>query len=97
MPLSRYARAPILDFGAQQGTSNAAAIIRSAIKSGNVSTKTVITRGRDRLDTLAGELYGDARYWWVLAAASDIGWGMQIQPGTIILVPDLSSISAIIG
>jgi hypothetical protein len=41
--------------------------------------------------------YGDSRYWWVLAASSDIGWGLQIPPGTVIRIPDLTQVSNIIG
>jgi nucleoid-associated protein YgaU len=51
----------------------------------------------ERLDVLAGQIYNDARYWWVLAAASDIGWGMQVPPGTVIRIPDLSDIANLIG
>lgn len=89
MATSRYVRAPRLNLGAYLGTSNAIAAIRSAISDGRLTTKTFVLRGRERLDTIAGESYGDASYWWIIAAASDIGWGLQIPPGTIIKVPDL--------
>ena len=97
MAISRYSRAPIIDYGRQYGTSSAVEIIRSAISSGNIRTTQIVVRGLERLDTLAGRIYGDARYWWVLAAASEIGWGMQIQPGTIINIPDLNDITKIVG
>lgn len=97
MPFSRYARSPVLAFGMQFGTSRVREVIQSAIKESRISTKTMVVRGAERLDTIAGAVYGDGRYWWVLAAASDIGWGMQIPPGTIIRIPDLSDIAAIVG
>lgn len=97
MPISRYARAPRLDLGNQFGTSLAATAIRAAIKSNRIGFKQIIVRGAERLDTLAGTIYGDARYWWILAAASDIGWGLQVPPGTLITVPDLGSIAQIVG
>jgi hypothetical protein len=25
--------------------------------------------------------------WWVIAAASGIGWGMQVPPGVILKIP----------
>ena len=55
----------------------------------------IVATGADRLDTLAGTIYGDARYWWVLAAASDIGWCLQIPPGTLINIIDLRLVEEI--
>jgi hypothetical protein len=90
MPVSRYANSSRLAFGTQYGTSNAIANLRSAIKNDQLSYTTIVLRGAERLDTLAGEAYGDGRYWWILAAASDIGWSLQVPPGTVINVPNLS-------
>ncbi len=97
MAFSRYSRAPLLDLGAQFGTSFAIQTIREAVKSGALPVKTVVLRGAERLDTVAGNVYGDGRYWWVLAATSNIGWGMQAPPGTIIKIPDLSAVASLVG
>lgn len=98
MTFSRYARCPVLNFGNQLGTSRAIEFIRSAIKDGTLDQgQQVILRGLERLDTLAGVQYGDGRYWWILAAASNIGWGLQVPPGTIINYPVLSDIVKLIG
>lgn len=97
MAFSRYSRSPILAFGAQYGTSRAREAIQSAISKGQISYKTMVVRGVERLDTIAGSVYGEGRYWWILAAASNIGWGMQVPPGTIIKIPELSAIAALIG
>lgn len=97
MAFSRYSRSAVIDYGRQYGTSFAINTIRDGIKSGAINTKQLLVRGKERLDTLAGSIYGDGRYWWVLAAASNIGWGMQIPPGTVINIPDLSDISALVG
>lgn len=97
MAFSRYSRAPVLNLGAQFGTSRAIAAIRAAIKSGQIGTREIILRGADRLDTLAGSLYGDGRYYWILAAASDIGWGLQVPAGTVIKVPELGDVAKLIG
>lgn len=79
------------------GTSRAREAIQSAIANQTLVTKQLVVRGRERLDTLAGVLYGDSQYWWILAAASNIGWGLQVPPGTILQVPSLKDVAAIIG
>lgn len=98
MPFSRYARTPQLDMGAQYGTSRSIEAVRKAIASGQLTvTREIVVRGAERLDTIAGDVYGDARYWWILAASSDIGWALQVQPGTILKVLSLSDVSALLG
>lgn len=96
MPFSRYARSPILNLGEKYGTSQATVIIRAAMRDGRLSTTETYVRGAERLDTMAGTIYGDARYWWILAACSDIGWGLQVPPGTIIKVPALGDVITLI-
>lgn len=97
MTVSRYARVPILGLGTQYGTSYAIEALRSAISNGRIGAAEIIVRGQERLDTIAGEVYGEAKYWWIIAAASNIGWGMQIPPGTILKIPDLGDVASIIG
>jgi hypothetical protein len=97
MALSRYSRTPKLDFGAQFGSSDAIAVIRAAVADGSLPVKQTVLRGAERLDTLAGSIYGDATLWWILAATSNIGWGMQVPPGTIINVPELGAVTKLIG
>ena len=54
------------------------------------------TKEGERLDQIAGKFYDDGRYWWVIAAASNIGWWLQVPTGTRLIVPlDLSEIEAI--
>jgi len=96
MAISRYNGAPRINFGNQQGTSNYVMLLRRSIKEGSIPIiGSVIATGSDRLDTLAGSIYGDAKYWWVLAAASDIGWGLQVPPGTVLNVIDIQRIGEI--
>ena len=97
MAFSRYSRD---DTGiSEQGLSVAQAAIslRRAIRAGLVVPNRMLTVTQaDRLDTLSGEIYGDARYWWVLAVASNIGWGLQVPPGTVIFVIDLSTVERLV-
>jgi hypothetical protein len=97
MPLSRYKKAPILSLGSQYGTSSAVVTIRRAVSNGIISVDEIFIKESERLDILAGKIYDDARYWWILAAASDIGWGLQVPPGTIIKIPSLQDVISLIG
>jgi len=90
MAISRYLTSPVLAIGYQRGTSRAASAIRAAIRSGTLPHKISVLKGSERLDTIAGDIYGDGRYWWVLAAASDIGWPLQCPAGTVLKIPDLT-------
>ena len=50
-----------------------------------------------RLDHLAAQNYGDGSYWWVIAAASSIGWGLQVPAGTIISIPsDINQVLSLV-
>lgn len=65
--------------------------IRRGIGTGEVTFSERILKEGERLDMIAGSVYGDGRLWWVIAAASDIGWPLQAPPGTVLRVPDLAS------
>lgn len=97
MALSRHARTPVLGFGTQFGTGRAREAIQAAVRDGRVAVKPIVLRGKERLDTIAGAYYGDGRYWWVLAASSNVGWGLQVPPGTTINIVDLGEIAALVG
>lgn len=97
MTINRYENDSRINLGTQLGTNRALYALRSAIRNGQVPIlSTFIATGDDRLDSLAGAVYGDARYWWVIAAASDIGWGLQIPPGTVIRVVSISDVEGVI-
>lgn len=93
---SRLNRTPILKMGSQYGTCEAITVIRQAIKNGRLSTREFVVHEAQRLDVLAGSIYGDGRSWWVLAASSNVGWGCQVPPGTIILVPDINAVADLV-
>ena len=61
--------------------------IYNAVKSGKINVNTHILLENQRLDSIAGYTYGNSSYWWVIAAASGIGWPLQIPPGTYLKIP----------
>lgn len=96
MAISRYATLN----GPVRGTTSMStvnSVIRKGVASGAISaTTTVLEEGR-RLDQISGQAYGTGYYWWVIAAASGIGWGLQVPAGTIIVVPtDLSEVLSLV-
>lgn len=94
MAIRRYGRTSIIKGNTQYATPESIVAIRNAVKSGFISTITHICAENERLDILAGKNYGNARLWWVIAAASDIGWALQVPPGTKLLIPtDLNIIA----
>jgi nucleoid-associated protein YgaU len=95
--IRRYARAPILTFGKKFGTSKAILAIRNNIKNGNIRTKAYIISEGERLDILAGTEYGDGTLWWLIAAASNIGFASQVPPGTILRIPSIEDCVKFVG
>ena len=84
--------------GGKLQTAKAVTRIRQARDFGLLQTRDVVLKSSQRLDHLAYEFLGNARLWWVLAALSDIGWGMQLPAGTIVTIPvDMGPIAAIVG
>ena len=75
--------------------SEAGPLIYRAVNTNQINFTTHVLESGERLDTLAGQYYKDSSYWWVLAAASGIGWGLQLPPGTIIRIP--INISEVVG
>jgi nucleoid-associated protein YgaU len=95
---SRYAGTPRIAGGRQQATPRGALALARAVRNGQVKVRTRVLKELERLDVIAGEVYGDARMYWVIAAASGIGWGMQAPPGTVLKIPtDLAQVKSITG
>jgi len=93
MAFSRQSREGFrFDFLGYQ-SSKAISVIRSGIESGDINIiKTLLLTQEDRVEHIAASIYGEARYWWIIAAASNIGWALQAPPGTIIFVPSLADV-----
>ena len=87
MAVSRYDRDPLIFGGRSFGSAQSVVIIRDAVRRGQLSLKEKIMSETERLDVIAGQQYQDASLWWVIAAASNIGWGLQVPAGTKISIP----------
>jgi len=85
--MKRYSRSNTVKGGRQYGTSRGATAIYYAAKSGGITCTRRVTKEGDRLDIIAGQLWGDATLWWVIAACSGIGWGPQIPPAVVLKIP----------
>jgi hypothetical protein len=98
MAFSRYTRDDIIKAGTSFGTATGAEAIKTAIDDGTLGFQETIIKSAQRLDTLAGQLYNDGRLWWVIAAASDIGWGLQVPAGTLLRLPtNIEDVEALVG
>tara|TARA_B110000495_G_C22717829_1_gene421847 strand:- start:102 stop:389 length:288 start_codon:yes stop_codon:yes gene_type:complete len=95
--MKRYRKDKPIKGGRLLATAGTISIIRRSVRNGSIHVKEYVTKESERLDTLAGRFLGDSRLWWVLAATSGIGWGLQIPPGTSINIPmNLAKIRAMV-
>ena len=79
-------------------SSNSPRLIKSAVRSGKLEVQKFVLATGQRLDVVAANFYGDPAYWWVIAAASGIGWQCQVPPGTLLLIPvSLNKVIALVG
>jgi hypothetical protein len=97
MTISRYSRTAVFGLGQRYATSTYIPVIRTNIANGNIRYEEAVLDEAERLDALAGELYGDGRLWWILAAASDIGWSPQVPSGTRLRIPVIEDVLKFIG
>jgi hypothetical protein len=94
----RYEGTPRIRGGQLLATSTSARNLKIAVRNNQITLKTIVAGEGARLDSIAGEEYGDARMYWLIAACSGIGWSMQVPPGTILRIPtDLAQVRAIVG
>lgn len=82
----------VLGLGFQYGTSNAIPAIRANIQNGNIRTRETVLVESERLDVIAGREYQDGTLFWVIAAASGIGYCLQVPAGTKLLIPILDDV-----
>lgn len=97
MAINRYTSDNLVQGGKLLSINRTIPNLRNAVASGEISTITYTILEGDRLDSLAGRYYGDGRLWWVIAAASGIGWWLQVPPGTRLLIPtDLNQVESLV-
>lgn len=84
--ISRYSNVPVIR-GKFRGTARYTTVIYHAVVAGVLPVREITMSAGGRLDVIAGKMYGSGTYWWIIAAASGIGWATQVPPGTIIKAP----------
>lgn len=95
---TRYKRASKIRSGRSYGTYVAGYVIYRAVQTRAIDFTTLTTKESQRLDIIAGEYYQDGSLWWIIAAASGIGWGLQVPPGILLTIPtEISQIEALVG
>ena len=97
MALSRYSFTSRIIGRTVLASSKASTRIHAACDRGLIDFNSITIKEVQRLDHLAAQAYGSASLWWILAAASGIGWGLQVPPGTLIRVPvNISAVLALL-
>ena len=95
--MRRYKRDQRISGGLLQ-SARSVSVLRRARDFGLLTTRKVVSSQEERLDHIAYRELGDPHAWWIIAALSDIGWGMQIPSGTILQIPtDLQVINSLVG
>lgn len=94
--MRRYARDQKISGGLLQ-TAQSVAVLRRARDFGLLEVETIVLQESQRLDHIAHARLGNPMDWWVIAALSDIGWGMQVPPGTILKIPlDYNAVATLV-
>ena len=94
--MRRYSRDQRISGGLLQ-TAKAVSVLRRARDFGLIQFETIVIQESQRLDHIAYDKLGNPHDWWVIAALSDIGWGLQVPPGTILKIPiDRNAIAALV-
>lgn len=96
MAIRRYNTSNLVNGGLARGASSAKDSIFRGIESGRISTTSRTMQEGERLDIIAAQVYGDSTLWWIIAAASGIGWGLQVPPGTSLVIPSINDVSKVI-
>jgi hypothetical protein len=92
MATSRYTFVPRIN-GEKVATTDITSRIYFACANNEIAFNSYDLKEAQRLDHLAATTYGEGTLWWIIAAASGIGWSLQCPAGTILRIPsDLTQI-----
>jgi len=96
--MRRYGKTARIKGGKQLATAHGCNALYHACRLGTIETQIKVVKQAERLDVIAAKYYGSSHLWWVIAAASGIGWGLQIPPGTLLKIPlNLSQVNMYVG
>lgn len=71
--------------------------INKATKNNTLDFSYKISERGKRLDHYASEFLGSADNWWIIAAASGIGWWLQVPEGVVLKIPtDIEQVKTVI-
>lgn len=75
---------------------NISPFIYKAVEANQIDFDVIITDASKRLDHYSQDYYNDPNNWWIIAAASGIGWWLQVPEGVVLRIPtDITQISKI--
>lgn len=95
--MRRYKRDQRISGGLLE-TAQSVTILRRAKEFGLLQLKQKVLVADQRLDHIAFQELGDPHAWWIIAALSDIGWGMQLPAGTVLYIPvNMAVIGQLVG
>ena len=86
--IGRYTFSKRLEGGKAIGPARASVLLYRAVQNGTLRANKRVLEEGERLDTISFEVYGSPTFWWVIAGASGIGWGLQVPPGTLLRIPN---------
>ena len=94
--MGRYKSDGVIKRGKSRGSPLMATKLRQAHAAKQIDSVQIVIGSATRLDHLAFQYMGDPSYWWAIAALSNIGWGLQLPPGTLVVIPtNIKQIKAI--
>lgn len=92
MATSRYTFVKRIN-GERISTNDISSKIYFACSTNSIAYQEYYLKENQRIDHVAAFTYGDGTMWWIIAAASGVGWALQCPPGTLLRIPtDLNQI-----